>query len=255
MKIAVVTGASSGMGREFARHIAKNEPIEQIWLIARRKDRLEELTKELPCPAKVIALDLTDKASFDVYQQLLVQEQPEIHLLLNASGYGKFGHSRNIALEDCCGMIELNCRALVAITQLSLPYLKKGSRIWQLDSLSSFQPVPYLNVYAASKAFVLSYSRGLRAELKKEGISVMAICPGWVKTEFFDRAQTPQRNDVPYKKPLFEAEQIVKRAVRDDKKHKAVSICGLSVRNQVRLVKFLPTSLVLRIWMRQQGHS
>ncbi len=255
MKIAVVTGASSGMGAEFARHIAQNEPIEAIWLIARRAERLEALAAELGIPCRVLPMDLTDPDSFARYRALLEEEQPQIHLLVNCSGFGKFGHTRDVPLAEGFGMIDLNCRALVAMTELSLPYMQAGDRIWQVDSLSAFQPVPYLNVYAATKAFVLSYSRGLRAELTPDGISVMAICPGWVKTEFFDRAEDPSRNDIPHKKPLFTPAQIVRRAVRDDRHGKAVSVCGFGVRMQVRAVKLLPTAWILRIWMRQQKHS
>lgn len=255
MKIAVITGASSGMGAEFARHVAKKESFDALWLIARRADRLEALAAELGVPCRVLALDLTEDTSFDRYRALLEAERPDIGLLINCSGYGKFGHTRDVPLAESQGMIDLNCRALVSMTSLSLPYMQRGARIWQLDSLSAFQPVPYLNVYAATKAFVLSYSRGLRAELAPEGISVMAICPGWVKTEFFDRAEDKSRADIPYKKPLFTPEQIVARAARDDRRHRAVSICGFSVRAQVRLVKLLPTAWTVSIWLRMQGHK
>ena len=133
--------------------------------------------------------------------------------------------------------------------------MQRGSCVVQLDSLSAFQPVPYLNVYAATKAFVLSYSRGLNVELKPRGIRVMAVCPGWVRTEFFDRAETTSDSAVTYFNVVYEAADVVRTAIRDmERGKKDVSIHGAPVRWQVRLVKLLPHRLVMKIWMRQQKH-
>ena len=129
--------------------------------------------------------------------------------------------------------------------------MNKGSKIYQIDSLSSFQPVPYIGVYAATKAFVLSFSRSLGAELKQRGIRVLAVCPGWVKTEFFDRAVTDE-SVITYYNQFFTSEQVVKRALRDMKKKKDVSVCGFSIRAQVLLTKLLPHRLVMWIWCKQQ---
>lgn len=164
-KIAVITGASSGMGREFVLQLDRDEQFDEIWVIARRAERLESLRSEVRTALRPLPMDLTDAASFTRYRELLTAEQPNVAVLVNCSGYGKFGRHDTISLEETLGMIDLNCRALVAMTQLTLPHMTTGSRIYELDSLSAFQPVPYLNVYAASKAFVLSYSRGLNIEL------------------------------------------------------------------------------------------
>ena len=136
------------------------------------------------------------------------------------------------------------------MTYLTLPYMRAGGEIYQLDSLSSFQPVPYITVYGATKAFVLSFSRALNVELKKREIRCMAVCPGWVRTEFFDRAV---RDDtITYYNRFFTPGQVVARALRDMKKGKDVSVCGASIRAQVRLTKLLPHRLVMKIWCRQQ---
>ena len=103
-------------------------------------------------------------------------------------------------------MIDLNCKALVAMTELTLPYMKRGAKLLNLDSLSAFQPVPYLNVYASTKAFVLSYTRSLARELRPRGIRVMAVSPGWVKTEFFDHALQTSNDAVTYYNRLYEGE-------------------------------------------------
>ena len=167
MGIAIVTGASSGMGREFALQLHKEERFDELWVIARRETALESLRSQVPCPLRIIALDLTKKESLDTYRDLLAREKPEVAVLVNCAGFGKFGRYDQIPLQDCMDMIDLNCKALVAMTQLTLPYMKGGSKIVQLDSLSAFQPVPYINVYGSTKAFVLSYSRALNQELER----------------------------------------------------------------------------------------
>ena len=254
-KIAVITGASSGMGRDFVRLIDKHEKFDEVWVIARRLDRLESLADECAFPIKAISLDLTEPAAYSEYAALLESEAVDVALLVNCSGFGKFGRYDDIDLADKMGMIDLNCKALVTLTELTLPYMHKGSHIIQLDSLSSFQPVPYIGVYGATKAFVLSYSRSLDRELRDRGIRVCAVCPGWVRTEFFDRAKTKNEKAVTYYNKVWESEDVVKTALRDAYKGKDVSIHGFSVRAQVFLTKLLPHSLVMSIWLKQQGHK
>lgn len=251
MKIAVITGASSGMGREFVLRMAKEKPVDEIWVIARRLDRLEELRQLVPqVRIRPIAMDLTLPESLDEYKTLLAAENPEVAVLVNASGFGKFGAFEDIGLSQQLNMIDLNDKAYVAMTYLTLPYMHEGGEIYQLDSLSSFQPVPYITVYGATKAFVLSFSRALNVELKARKIRCMAVCPGWVKTEFFNRAV--QDDTITYYNRFFTPEQVIDRAVRDMKKGRDVSVCGASIRAQVLLTKLLPHRLVMKIWCRQQ---
>ena len=254
MKIAVITGASSGMGREFVKGIDAEEALDEIWLIARRRERLEELAGQLRARARILPLDLRDGASFSEYAALLEDERPEVATLCNAAGFGRFALFTETELEANLGMIDLNDKATVAMCQLTLPYMKRGARIINLDSLSAFQPVPYECAYGATKAFILSFSRALNVELQPRGIRVMAVSPGWVKTEFFDHAVT-DNGAVTYYDKLWTPEQVVERALRDYKKGKDVSVLGASVRRQVFLVKMLPHKLVMKIWMKQQGHD
>ena len=156
MRIAVITGAGSGMGKEFAIQLSKKEKFDEMWVIGRRKEKLEELRSVVSCNIRSIALDLTVPDSFEIYKTMLTKEAPDVAVLVNCSGFGKFGIYEDIPLEESLNMIDLNCKALVSMTELTLPYMKEGAKIAQLDSLSSFQPVPYLNVYGATKAFVLS---------------------------------------------------------------------------------------------------
>ncbi len=250
MRIAVITGASSGMGREFVKQLDAANTFDEIWVIARRKDRLLSLADEVKAPVRPVCLDLSAKESYDEYAALLAAEKPEVAILVNGSGFGRFGAFEDITLEDQLSMIDLNDKALVAMTYLTLPYMKEGGQIYQIDSLSSFQPVPYINVYAATKAFVLSFSRSLNVELKKRGIRVLAVCPGWVRTEFFDRAATD--DTITYFNRYFDADEVVARALRDMRRGKDVSVCGFSIRAQVLLTKLLHHRIVMKIWCMQQ---
>ena len=253
MNIAIITGASSGMGKEFVKQFPAYLQVDEVWVIARREQALQALQSLCPYPIRPLAFDLGKEESFSAIAALLEKEQPDVKLLVNAAGFGKFGRFEKIPLADELAMIDLNCKALVAMTRLVLPYMHQGSHILQLDSLSAFQPVPFITTYGASKAFVLSYSRAMNAELKGTGIRMMAMNPGWVKTEFFDRAMVTNGSEVQYFNRLYEADEVVATGLKDlYKTKKDVSIHGLPIRNQVRLAKILPHRLVMKIWMNQQ---
>ena len=253
-RIAILTGASSGMGRELALQLAQWETFDELWVIARRADRLEALKEQVPFPVRPISLDLTDPQALELYRDLLENARPDVGLLANVAGFGKFGRYDQIPLADSLKMIDLNCKALLRMTRLCVPYMQPGSHILELDSLSAFQPVPYITTYAATKAFVLSYSRSMNRELKAKGIRVMAMNPGWVKTEFFNHAfQTNADNEVRYFNRLYEAKDVVKTGLNDlYHSKKDCSIHGFPVKFQVFLVKLLPHSLVMNTWLNQQ---
>ena len=252
MKIAVVTGASSGMGREFVRQLSQYVQVDEIWAIARRAEALSALAGETCVKVRPVALDLCQGSSFETYEALLKQENPDVKLLVNAAGFGRFGDFDRISLADEERMIELNCKALVRMTRLTLPYMHTGSHILQLDSLSAFQPVPYITAYGATKAFVLSYSRAMGAELKPKGIRMMAMNPAWVRTEFFDHAM-PTNDRVRYFNYVYDPDTVVATGLRHlYKTRKDVSVHGLPVKLQVLAVKLVPHSMVMNIWLNQQ---
>ncbi len=254
-RIAIITGASSGMGRELVLQLPTWESFEEIWVIARREERLEELKHLCSLPIRPIALDLTDKGALEHYRRLLEAVKPDVAFLANISGFGKFGRYDQIPLQDSMDMIDLNCKAVVAMTELSLPYMKRGAKILNLDSLSAFQPVPYLNVYASTKAFILSYTRSLGQELRPRGIRVMSVNPGWVRTEFFDHAEQTSDRAVTYFNKIYEPGDVMATALKHlYKTKKDVSVHGLQIKAQVLLVKLLPHRLVMKIWLRQQKH-
>lgn len=251
MRIAVVTGASAGIGREFVHSIDRRMQLDEIWVIARRTDRLEELKQTCTNAIRTIGLDLTDEESIDSFADLLKAEKPEIEILVNAAGCGVFGPFAQQELKAVLRSASLNSLALTAMCHVSIPYMKKGSSIINLGSNSSWQPVPYQTVYGASKSYVLNFSRSLWCELKPRGIHVMCVCPGWIKTEFQENAK--HDTYIRYVDRWYEASEVSEQAMKDLKKRKVVSILGAPVRNQVRLVKFLPVKLIMRIWCRQQG--
>lgn len=251
MKIAVITGASSGMGREFVYAIDKTFTLDEIWVIARREDRLKELQTKCRTTIRPLSWDLNDSTSFDKYNTLLNQLKPEIHVLVNAAGYGLFGEFIKMDFDQQLGSIDLNAKALTAISYLSIPYMPAESHIINLASNSSWQPVPYINVYGATKSYVMSFSRALSVELKSIGIHVMAVAPGWIKTEFFDHAI--HDDTIKYFDRYYTAKQVINKSMKDLKKRKMVSILGFPVQMQVLAVKFLPVKLIMKIWCKQQG--
>lgn len=254
MNIAIVTGASSGMGREFVLQLGSYVSVDEIWVIARRAAALDSLKQEVSTPIRPIVLDLSKSESFENFSKILASEQPNVKLLVNAAGFGKFGAYHKVSLEDDCKMIDLNCKALLMMTRLTIPYMAPGSHILELDSLSAFQPVPYITTYGATKAFVLSYTRSMNQELKGRGIRVMAMNPGWVKTEFFNHAfQTNGGNEVQYFDRLYEAKDCVATGLKDlYRSKKDYSVHGLPVKLQVAMVKIVPHSIVMKIWLNQQ---
>ena len=251
MRIAVISGASAGIGREFVFAVDKQEQLDEIWVIARREERLLELREKCRTPIRALCMDLSDPEKLEPYREVLEREKPEIRLLVNAAGCGVFGPFEEKDLEALLRSAGLNALSLTAMCHLSLPYMKEGCAIVNMGSNSAWQPVPYQAVYGASKSYVLSFSRALGRELKKRGIHVMCVCPGWIRTEF---QQTAHHDEyIRYVDRWYGPDQVAAQAMKDLRKRKTVSILGHPVRRQVRLVKFLPVKLVMDIWCRQQG--
>ena len=248
MKIAFVTGASSGMGREAIIQIADRfAGVGEIWAVARREERLERLRHELPVPLRIFALDLSDPGSFLILKDALKKEKPDVKFLVNAAGFGKIGKVGELDLEDETGMVRLNCETLCAVTHLILPYMSRHSRILQFASSAAFVPQPKFAIYAATKSFVLSYSQALNSELKPRDIVVTSVCPGPVKTEFFDIAETT--GTVPLYKRLTMADpkKVVRTALRDSMMGKSVSVYGPLMKAFRLLCKIVPHSVILKI--------
>ena len=232
------------MGKDLARELLNIKNVDEIWLIARRLERLKELEKE-DDRFRGFALDLTEMKSFELLEKVLLEEQPEILYLANAAGAGRMGNVDTISAKDHGFVIDINVRALTCMSRICLPYMAAGSRIIQFCSGSAFLPQPAFASYAASKAYVLSFSRALRMEVKKRGITVTAVCPGPVKTEFFQAAGSEV---APAKRKfMVESIDVAKKALSDAHAGKELSIYGTSMKLVHVAGKILPTKLLLFI--------
>ncbi len=254
--IAIVTGASSGIGKEFFLSLKDKNPLEEIWVVARGEEKLKALQAETQTPVRVFPLDLSKTESVSVLEDALKEEETQIEYLICASGFGRFCAVEEDDSAVLQNMVDLNCRSIVGVTKACFPYMKKGGMMLLVASVAAFQPIPYIATYAASKAFVLSYGRALNKELRKsKGAKVLCVCPFWTKTAFFDRAISEGENKVVKKYAvMYEPKQIVTRAWKDAKKKKKdVSICGAYAKGQAMLVKLLPHKTVMSVWMNQQG--
>lgn len=246
MNIAIITGASSGMGRETARQIDKiyTDGIDEIWLVARRQERLEELSSELNHKCHILCLDLLDKVSFEKLKLELELFNPVVKLLVNASGYGVSGNFADTDLDRQLGMINLNCLALTHVTGIVLPFMKDGGRIIQYASSAAFIPQMGFSVYAATKAYVLSFSESLNAELKDRRISVTAVCPGPVDTEFFKNFDKGQFFD--FKKYFMANEKdVVSLALKDAYKRRQISVYSLPMKAFKLLSDSMPNEVMV----------
>jgi len=253
MAIAIVTGASSGMGMEFVRQLDadKKTPLDAIWVIARRTDRLEQLKSECSHEIVAITADLTTAEGREAVVNRLSEEQPQVSVLVNAAGFGKYGTYLDLTDREIDDMIDLNVKSMVHMTYDVLPYMPDGSRILTIGSASAFQPLPEFNMYASTKAVVVHFCRALNVELKSRRISVTCVCPGFVRTEFFAVAQDTKNPDTCKNfKPMYEPKAVVKKALRDSRRRKDLSVLGLNTKFKRWAAKLLPAKMVMQTWLK-----
>lgn len=249
MNIAIITGASSGLGQEFIKYM-DNENLDEIWAIARRNDRLQALQSLVNISIRPIPLDLTQEESINYMENLLKKEVPHIHILINAAGFGKIGSYNEISRLDVDNMITLNCKAAVDMTLISLPYMTAGDRILEICSTAAFQPFQFLGIYAATKSFLYRFSRSLYIELMPRKISVTAVCPYWIRgTEFIP---TAGRDACPLRIAHFplssKKKTVAKLALHDSKLRLPVSTPGITCSLHRIAAKFIPSSIMCLIW-------
>ena len=249
MKIAILTGASSGLGREFALRIREKFPeIEQVWLVARRADRLEELASLLAddrCSARVLPMDLCGDFEAE-YAALLEREKPRVALLINNAGCGYLDTFELADPGKLRRMTDLNVTALTLFTRLTLPYMGWGARIINIASIASFVPNPRMAVYSSTKAYVASLSRALREELRGRGVVVTCVCPGPMDTEFLDvggvRGNSHKFELLPYCNPGF----VAKGALNASLNRHAVYTPRLFYKLYRGVAKVLPQALLVK---------
>ena len=250
--IAIITGASSGIGKEFLLTMPKDKVYDEIWVMARNRQALLDLSNLTDKNLVVVDGDLTDNRVIDRLIAKLEEEKPVVKLLINCSGFGKFGKTGDVNMDESLNMIDLNCRALTAVTLACLPYMERGSEIMQVASIAGFAPIPYLNVYAASKAYVLSFAHTLKSEYKKQGIKVLAVCPFWTKTQFFDRAKNSDEQIIKKYFVMYDPKKVAIRAWKDLKHNRYPSSYGAFNKFLVFLMKLTPVRLKHFVWKKVQ---
>lgn len=256
MKIAIITGASAGLGEKLLFETDKRFALDEIWIIARRRERLEALAEKCTGKARIvpIALDLVEPSSYETLSAMLAEKKPEIFALFNNAGFGKLGNMMDMTYPDQAGMVDLNCRALTAITTICLPYMKKrtgkekvSSFILNTCSIASFAPNPRMTVYCSTKAYVLSFTKSLRFELRGTGINACAVCPGPMATEFLDLAGISGRSKTFETLPYCDPDKVASGAVK-------AAIAGRNVYTPRAFFKFyrflaklLPHNIVMKM--------
>lgn len=248
MNIAVITGASSGLGIEYLKHICEMYPfIQEYWIIARRKERLEKIVNTYPDRKIVpISLDLQDYDSYEKFDELLKKNKAEIKILVNNAGYGVLGDFHESDYIAQAGMVDLNCRALTALTGIALKYMKEGSFVVNVCSIASFCPNARMSVYSSTKAYVKSFSRGIRFENKKRGINILAVCPGPMDTEFLSVAGISGGNSKTFETlPYCNPSVVAKKSLIYAEKGKAIYTPTAFYKFYRVLAKLVPNSILM----------
>ncbi len=244
-KIAIITGASGGLGSVFVRELAK-ESLDEIWVIGRNEQRLFALKEEFGEKIIPLCKDLTKKTDLVSLSAALKEQNPSLLWLINNAGIAKMAPTKDFSISETEQIIDLNCKAPAILTNICIPYMQEGAKILNISSASAFQPVPYINMYAATKAFKRSYSRALNAELKPYKITVTAVCPGWIDTDMLPKEINGKKARFP---GIVSPEKVVKKALKDAKKGKDMSVCSIYVKCQHLNVKLLPQRLTMKIWL------
>lgn len=248
MRVTLITGASGGIGEAFARRLARDK--HNLVLVARSEDKLHRLSDELMLEHGVtvhyVALDLT---SVDADKRLIAETERlgyEVDWLINNAGFGSMGDFTKLELDRELNMIDLNISALVALTHHYLKGMRERKRgvIINVSSSASFQPIPFFSTYAATKAFVTSFSAAIAEECRPHGIKVTALCPGPTETDFFTNAKI---NDPMMVKGMQTSEEVVEAALRAVQKGKAIAVSGAANYIGSVLGKHMPSSFVTRV--------
>lgn len=253
--IAIITGANSGIGKEFTKLLSKYHDIDEIWAIARNQDRLNEVRRNCGDKIRIFSMDLTDRANLNAIELLLKTENPNVKYLINCAGYAVFCDYGDISTETSISMIDLNISATVALCVMCIPYMSAGSHIVNMSSQASFQPVPFQNIYSATKAFVRSYTRALNVELNAREIHATAVCPGWMNTRLIERASIGAERGTTKFPHMTEPDAVAAQALKDADNNKDMSVYSAYIKLSHLLSKLLPHKLIMKVWLKQQDLS
>ncbi len=243
--VALVTGASSGIGAAFARQLAADGS--ELVVVARRRDRLEALAAELSgVVVETLAADLTDGSGLAAVEARLRDPDRPVDLLVNNAGAGGHGAYSAIPVDDVDAMVRLNLLAPARLASAALPgMVARGSGgIVNVSSISGEQPIPFVATYAATKAFLTSLSESLYDELRGTGVSVTAVLPGFTRSEFHDRADMGRSIPKPF---WISSEEVAEAALAAVARGQAICVPRFSYRLLVALSRHAPRGLVRRV--------
>jgi len=243
-KVALITGASAGLGVEFARQLS--EQGHRLVLVARRKDRLEALAKELG-NARAVTIDLSKSGSAAKLLADLEAAGEQVEILVNNAGFGLIGRFAELDPKRERQMIDVNVGALTDLCRAVAPGMikRKSGAILNVASTAAFQPGPKMAVYFATKAFVLSFTEALHEELKPHGVKVTCLCPGPTRTEFGEVAGFGGNGA--FDKVAMEAGEVVEAGLKGMDRNRAVIVPGLVNKIGAISTRFAPRSVVRKI--------
>lgn len=249
MKVAIITGATSGIGYEAALESdSRFKSLDEIWVIGRNSKKLEELSEKITHSVRTFSMDLTSEDDLKEFEDILSKTKPDIKLLFQSAGIGLHGRFDRMKRKDETDIVRLNCEALTAMTSICLPYMRAKSHIILVSSAAAFCPFPGYSVYSASKSYVLNFARSLRAELKKRKIIVTAVCPGPVNTPFFSFSERYTKGvSVQKRKLMASPRKVVRKALLDAYLHRMVSVNSPLVGIFRILAKLMPHSILVNL--------
>lgn len=243
--LAIITGASGGLGKSFTKYLIGE--VDEVWAIGRNHEKLDRLKETFGEKIRGFSVDLSDPGNPEIIRSALEKEECAVKYLVNNAGSGKMARSTDFSAQEIASHINTHNTSMAILCNICIPYMSKGSYIINVASQSAFQPVAYLNLYAASKAFCCSYSRALNMELKEKGIVVTAACPGWIKTDLLQTEMNGHKIKFPH---LAQPDEVVRKAVRDAKKGKDLSVYGAYVKTMQFFSKFYPHKWIMKLWLR-----
>lgn len=261
-RIAIISGASDGIGREFARTLATRGEADELWLIARRADRMQTLAGALGLPCRIFPLDLAVPGAVQELCLALAgalgvpsgEMAPSagctarVTWLVASAGFGKIGEFTALGADHLRDMVTVNCTALTELLHAALPYMAAGGHVVTLASAAAFMPQPRFAVYAATKAYVLSLSRALGEELRPRGICVTAVCPGPVRTGFFGVAEETGHMNLQKERLMTTPGRVVRAAYRAAVRGRGVCTPTATMRFARLAAKLLPHKLLMKFF-------
>lgn len=250
--IAIVTGASSGLGKEFVKLLSAKKGLDEIWIISRNEEKLKKIQKRYGEKIVVYPMDLSSLENIKTFGENPSLKNCNIRYLINNAGFAKFCSYDDISIDESINMIDLNISGVVAMGLVCIPHMKKGSHILNIASQASFQPLPYQNIYSSTKAFVRNYTRALNVELREKGITATAVCPGWMKTGLYDRGIIDAKKAATNFTNMVTPDVVAKKALADVEHGKDMSVYSSYVKTCHTIAKLLPQKTMMKLWLIQQ---